>query len=108
MSPLEGDQKTSPPVVALLVGGRQVLSSPGRWAWDIPGASARLYLEQSDSQVGKGKAGSGDMLGHLSSISFGTGVRGATAIEEGSFPMITQSGLTEPRLCVPAGTSTQL
>lgn len=102
MSPLEGDQKTSPPVVALLVGGRQVLSSPGRWAWDIPGASARLYLEQSDSQVGKGKAGSGDMLGHLSSISFGT------AIEEGAFPMITQSGLTEPRLCVPAGTSTQL
>lgn len=102
MSPLEGDQKTSPPVVALLVGGWQVLSSPGRWAWDIPGASARLYLEQSDSQVGKGKAGSGDMLGHLSSISFGT------AIEEGAFPMITQSGLTEPRLCVPAGTSTQL
>lgn len=90
------------------MGGRQVLPSPGRWAWDIPGALVGLYLEQCDSQVGKGKAGSGDTLGHLSSISFGTGVHGATADEEGAFPMITQSGLTEPGLCVPAGTSTHL
>lgn len=35
-------KRPPPPVVALLVGGRQVLPSLGRWAWDIPGALAGL------------------------------------------------------------------
>lgn len=70
MSPLEGDRKTSPPLVALLVRGRQVLPSPGgglrtylvhRWQ------AAGLYLEQSVSLEGKGNATvSRDTLGHLS------------------------------------------
>lgn len=105
MSPLEGDRKTSPPLVALLVRGRQVLPSPGgglrtylvhRWQ------AAGLYLEQSVSLEGKGNATvSRGTLGHLSISIWHRRAQGQRNRGGGAFPTRTRTRLTERKVSCP-------
>lgn len=106
MSPLEGDGKTSPPLVALLVQGWQVLPSPGEvglgHTWCIGGG--RPGSTWNSLLVGRVKAVpllAGIRLVTSHPSPFGTGEHRANAIGEGALPMRTRTRLTERKVLCP-------